>query len=85
MTRWRKKEVLEYFCIKAWSTIRVWQRERLFPLGVSYVHGGPILFDVQAVKRWAKKNETEQFVEGRSKGERPKYNLPENEPADAGA
>ena len=85
MKKWNKKEVMAFLGVKSWNTVWRWQKERDFPLGTYLTHGGPVLFDVAAVKRWAKENETEQFVQGRSAGERPKFNLPQKEPADVAA
>lgn len=82
---WNKREVMAYFHVRSWNTIWLWCRDRGFPLGNSYAHGGPILFDVAAVKKWAKAHQRPQYVKGRSTGKRPKFNLSQKEPADAAA
>ena len=85
MERWNKQEVMTFFHVRSWGTIWRWCRDRGFPLGMSYSHGGPILFDVAAVKKWAKDNERPQYVGGVSAGPRPKFNIPKKERVDDAA
>ncbi len=89
MERWNKKEVMAFFHVKTWGCIWRWQKTRGFPLGNSYTHGGPILFDVPAVMKWAKDNERPQYVGGVSDGPRPSFNCDRTreakEPSDAAA
>ena len=72
--RWNIKETMAFFHLRSRGTLWRWQRTRGFPIGVSYTHGGPVLFDVAAVMKWAEDNERPQYVEGRSTGPRPEFN-----------